>query len=719
MESTIEGKNIYLELVEDSGLYPKTVIEKWGRTDRHWRTDNHIKREQSLRHDMVCILLANLEKIDVLTSIERLLDAPPAKRRRIDEGEYSGGASSSSGSSGTGSTKAEFLAKTSDAVLDEDSGYRYLLIEGMPAEERVVNAIATKFGIPAPSHLFDLFDIVEKQWIEVKVTSRFSVAIERYEEVREPAVNSCLVWVSPQSGEIRIRGRVSRLPGELKATEFILNRAKFIMTKRGMPESDLYEEEDPIEEVFRCRRFNKDRDEWVSTWWEDRNLTPLDAPAEFNPEFVNKPFEYRELAMWIEDTSKRQDEVMKFRPKVLPPVLLSPLLTEEENDEELVTLFMNAIDPMQTTPYGKLVRSIREDWLKTPQKSTFMYKTKKECLNLFPDLAVALGIGRKGTTRNDDHEDLRQEEFHGYPNARYSPWMSELIQVLALDVKPSGLSFEGFLSEQENVSVHPLSKEMQVIRSKFFRAFGSTNIAEYCSTIKNFYSRLGGAYCERTQRGNHARICIFPILSTGVNPDGVTQRRVTGICIRGPHHAKHATDRISFLTIELQSKWCYGARFTPIVKKGHIVESMNEYQLIVRQNAIMKQDPSYLAFIHNATYLSANFLGEIFLHSTTTLREHSCLRSASLFIDGSKTWLMERVVESVLMAILGGSQEEGAFAIIRKLYMAMLAKRRGDTPYSRDWKGLAEALNECLKDSAYALYWGHQTRECLIALSNQ
>lgn len=62
LDLTVEGKNIYQEILEDSGLYPHTVIENWGRTDSHWRSSNHIKRKHSLRHDMM-LPHRNVEKL--------------------------------------------------------------------------------------------------------------------------------------------------------------------------------------------------------------------------------------------------------------------------------------------------------------------------------------------------------------------------------------------------------------------------------------------------------------------------------------------------------------------------------------------------------------------------------------------------------------------------------------------------------------------------------
>lgn len=708
--------NIYYTLLEERSIYPQEVVDRWGSASHYWRDATYMDRELSLRHDMVCICLANLETLDPLETAQRLTSDIPTKRRRIEpqEGEGSGSGTGSSSSSRT--SKISCLRENPPCEEEEYGEYRYLLIEGMPSEERLVNHIANRYGLPLPDHVFDLFDRKTKQWIEVKVTQKFLRGLEAYEDILDPLINSCLVWISPVTGEVRMRGREEPIAGAGKATDFILRRANFIVATTGREESGIYENKDAKDEIFNCNRFNQAREEWIKTWWDHRTLKPVRPLKEFPEDFRNKPFSYGSMASYIEDTSARMEPIMTLRAKVLPPILLSPLSTHLETDEEMVDMFFQNIDPLVLHESGKIVAEIKGMWVDMVEKSTFSFISKGDCVKKHPKVAESLGIGRKGTVRNDGFEELRQDDFEGYPKARYSPWMSEFIQLLAGPLE-TDLTYAEELSEIETPSVHPMGKEMQQIRSDFFKTFGRTRISEYCSLLKNFYSRLGGAYCERTQRGNHNKLSIFPLSSTGTDADGNKIRRITGVCVRGPHHAKQSTDRITLITIELVEKGAIGQKFTSIVKKANLVYCTDNKILIVRRNSILKQDPSYLAFVHNATYLSANFLGEIFLQSTTAGRDQSCMRAAACFIQGSGTWLMERVVESVLMAILGGSQEEGAFAIIRKIFMATLGKRRGDIPYSRDWKGLGDALNECLKDSAYALYWAQQMRETLLALS--
>lgn len=51
----------YEFLVNDPTFYPPEVVVKHGINEPHWELENWQKRERSLLHDMICILLANLE----------------------------------------------------------------------------------------------------------------------------------------------------------------------------------------------------------------------------------------------------------------------------------------------------------------------------------------------------------------------------------------------------------------------------------------------------------------------------------------------------------------------------------------------------------------------------------------------------------------------------------------------------------------------------------
>ena len=48
-------------LIKTTDLYSQAFIERFGMTNPHWETENWSRRERSLCHDMVCVLLANSE----------------------------------------------------------------------------------------------------------------------------------------------------------------------------------------------------------------------------------------------------------------------------------------------------------------------------------------------------------------------------------------------------------------------------------------------------------------------------------------------------------------------------------------------------------------------------------------------------------------------------------------------------------------------------------
>lgn len=708
--------NIYFDLLEYSGLYAKNVVQLWGENDPHWFKAKWSERELSLRHDMVCILLCNLETLTPLDMIKEYLEGPPPKKRRIGEEEEAAYESKTSSGGTIPLTNEEAEEERAEETQTSEDMRRYLLIEGMPSESEMISRICEKEGVPHPQQAFDIFDKKEKKWIEVKVTQSFLTARSRYRATIRPGVNTGFIHIHPLTSKVT-RENLATMPGEGKACKFLMERAAYIESRTRMPESSLFEEESIEDAIFCCDRFNKASEEWVSSWWDCRKQAEVTVRQDILKSMPNKLFRLSELAASIENTSIREAPYMKLKAKLLPPAILTPMTTELEEDEQLVNLFLEELEPIVENEWGTLLRTIKEVWFTKQERSTFRFMERGECEHNFPQLAHLLGVGAKGTVKNDACGQIKQPEFEGYPDARYHPWLAELLKELAL---PHHLdtSFARHLHDVFHLPQHPVAQEMQEIRRKFFRCLGESRIGEYCSVIKNFYSRMGGAYCERTQKGAHNRIAIFPLYSVGSDDEGKKLRRMTGICIRGPFHAKQATDRIPFITIERSKVSSYGGKFLGLIHKANLVDCTNGTTLVVRQNAILKQDPSYLAFSYNAAYLSANFMGEVFLQSETALSERSCMHAASSFLETCGPWLMERVSESVYMAITGGSQEEGAFAIVRKIYMAVLGHTRGLQPHSRDWKGLAEALNECLRDSAFALYWGEQTRRLLQKLSD-
>nr|QEM39326.1 PB2 [Guadeloupe mosquito quaranja-like virus 3] len=702
----------------ESNVYPREVIMRWGIEGEHWGRESWYRREISLRHDMVCILLSNLEKVQMTDQAEIAASGGIPKRQRVGESHIGTVASGSSDSTGGVISIFDEGVDLSDLAAGNVASFRYILLEGMPSVARMINSICSHHAIPIPSRVYDIFDAALRQWIEVKVTKNYPRSVAEFRENKETQINSCLVHLDPSTGAISYFGRLERMPGEGKAQSFLINRKQQLGNLIGDSEPDLFEEHDLMENIFRSLRFNASVDKWVESWWSKRLDEKLEPPTHFPDDMQFRVFKFREMAEWIEDTTLRTTcEEMKFNGKILPPEMTTAVPTEKELDSEIIEEFLEGIAILPTDEWNEMFHEIIEAWRAKGENSHFGVTTKRECIARWPMLAKGLGIGRKDTVRSDHNSILRQDEYKGDEKLRYSPWMAHLL-VTAAKPHTKGVSFFSDLAVIERKSEHPFARQAQRIRRSFYQMFGGSSIGEYCSLLKNFYSRMGGAYFEHCENGNHGKIMYFPIYSTGIDPVSEVRRRfVSGLCIRGPHHAKSATDRISFITIERMNMSPMGQAWFGVIKKAHRIVTINGKHFILRQNSICKQDPSFLAFVQNSTYLAANFVGEIVLASQEVERERKSDVVAHNLLLRHSDWMMERVSESVFMAVLGKSQEEGAFAIIRKIYMAALATWRGDRPLCRDWKGLAEALNECTSGSPLALYWGKKIRDLLLALS--
>lgn len=73
----------YELLINEATLYPPEFVLKHGINTPHWEIEGWQRRERSLLHDMLCILLSNLEPSDNLE--ERMLNS--LKRKAEDNEE--------------------------------------------------------------------------------------------------------------------------------------------------------------------------------------------------------------------------------------------------------------------------------------------------------------------------------------------------------------------------------------------------------------------------------------------------------------------------------------------------------------------------------------------------------------------------------------------------------------------------------------------------------
>lgn len=689
-------------LCTDGELYSARFVRKFGEESCHWERSNWFQREASLRHDMVCLLLCNTEPHQMDDDIQVAEDLePPGKKRKVEEIQkaYSEKASTS----GSSNTMSSDVTDEDFQDMGEDNRYRYILLEGRSNVIVVQNKLCQNFGIPPLSRQYDIFDRVEGKFVEVKVTKNLMESLEEFEAYSDS--NIAFFHIHPESLVPTMRGKRDPLPGVGKVISFLVKRLSLLRITLGVQDTDLEYGQDMISEVFKCERFNNLMEQWVDTFWKLRNLPLLDKDR--NPDIKDPicTMKENELKKFIEDTTLRETEPMKFKAKLMPGMMTNYIITTSHEDKEILNDLLGNlrfnIDDMQW---------ILDQWNK--KQDNFDFITKEELRHTPESLKKNLGIGQKGTIRYDHHPELVQKEFRGEPRLRYANWMSNLLRDIT-ELDSEGLTYFNDFRKSENVSDHPIARISQEVVDKIFTTFGETELAAYCSKIKNFYSRLGGAYLKRNiERNRRPSVVIFPLYSSGES-DGVKKRKVTGFVLRGPQHAKKPTDKIPVITFEITGNTNRSSKYLMYTTPGTTFCDNRGRKWRMKVNSISKQDSVYLTFVIDAIYLTANMVGEMTIANPFMLGGVDFRSQVSNFIDKNRKWFLERMAESVFMAVMGGSQEEGTLAAVRKIFMLKLNWSRGERAYGSDLKGFADSLNECLGDQPLALYFAKQFRDIL------
>uniref|UniRef100_A0AAT9JF72 Polymerase PA n=1 Tax=Cryptocercus meridianus orthomyxovirus 2 TaxID=3133493 RepID=A0AAT9JF72_9ORTO len=697
----METKSLYEALCMEGQLYPHDFVERMGFESVHWENNNWFQRETSLRHDMVCMLLCNLEPISNMMDdkIEDIL-GPPEKKKKLDEIENVMASTSSSSSS---SHTQKLVSSYGLDDMGDDSLYRYVLLEGRSNVIQIQNKLCDQYNIDKLSRMYDIFDREESKFCEIKVTLNFNNSYEEYISYLDERKNICLMHINPEHLNFKMIDKNENFPGLGKAISFLARRLT-LMRMLGIQDPEIDLEIEISKSIFCNERFNGNCTTWIKSFWDLRKMElRKDDRNPTVPHPIKRILESK-LKECLEDTTKREGDFMQFKGKILPGPFTHSEKMEVETDAEMITKLME-----DRKFNNEIMDWIVEQWCNS--KDTFKFVEGKQLYKVPKRLREDLGIGMKKSYRNDGHPMLKQIEFDEPEKKRYSCWMSNLMKDLTRKDKNNLNYFEDLQKEEMGTS-HPMGKVCQQIVNKIFQLFGETELAAYCSVIKNFYSRLGGAYLKRGSNNNkRPAMVIFPLYSSGIF-EGKKVRGVTGFVIRGPQHAKKSTDRIPFITFEMLNNTERGKLFQTFVKKPQFFVDNKGTRWCVRKNSILKQDPSYLAFIIDAVYLTANMVGEMTFGNLNN-RNPNIMNTALELIDACDKWILDRMVESVLMAILGNSQEEGLLSGLRKVFMLKLNWSRTKEAWGSDVSGFADSINECLLDQPLALYFAKQFRDIL------
>ncbi|QHR77125.1 polymerase acidic protein [Quaranjavirus johnstonense] len=766
-------------LIADPQLYEPEFVSQAGELSEHWARENWKRREESLRHDKVCMLLMNTEprldghiqpdsrahggssgsvqteeeeKTFSLEDIEGLAEHGRGVYRENQELVEEGLGSHSPDTESQGEESGEeedFIFGAEEEDPDDtpseivkllepdliDSNYRYTLLEGVTSGKYAQMEFTNLWGI-STSNQWDLVDRIKRKLIEVKVTTR--VPLDVWKEVQEHAsgtdpehYGAYIIHDDLCGNFVPYKfGNIDDLPGWPHALDFLIRRHALLMSHGGVPTAGGIEDRAPLwDEVF----MTKTRD-WVAPLWkrDDFRVRRDDASR-------MQPFNIKDFLNLLEDPRNRDSRrTAKWKGKLLPVSWCKTVASTQDRDLDMVQVVLEDMGPIgmweevNANPF-KVERTVtalavllsifkegfenRDPYVsvkKKPKGWVIQGKPKSEEIT---EALMELGVGYKPYQMTGVVEpDMRQDDTEDIEKVRWDDWMTDLMESEAEELGTKTFK-AGIFSEAE--SRHILDDPAKKLCSKIYDLFRSHKVGATCSKVMGFYSRMGGSYLRAITGKNrqHSSLAIFPLYYKTYDSEGNGTRNLTGFVIRGPHHVRESTDTINLLIVEKTN-----------LTREQLRRRLAGGALIngtwwVRKNAVRKTDSTYLSFLHNSLFVPTNFLGELVTTHPNISMAKDNPAYWEIILSGSfgccKTFHLRRVIETVLMGILGKSQEEGYHDMYRKVYMLLMAKGRGDIAQVMDIKAMAEEMNECLLDSAFVLWCHSELIDFMKFVSNR
>lgn len=624
------------DIIYNSQLYSERFINTFGVESPHWFNSNWHSRERSLRHDMVCVLLCNNEDFSIAKTDE--------------ERTTSSGTETSTSRTGPSNeedmdwevpvdildfepdeSEAEPInyevneqSETQMKFLLNEWSKRFILLEGTSNIAQKQNLTADSWGCMRPNSQWDIIDRELKRFIEVKVTINKDRCIGEFEHKSSEIVeNSSLFVVNPETADIYWIRHPGGLIGEQKVKNFLIRRSQILTNK--IYKNELIEDVDLENRIFCNKRFNKMMEDWVKPFWESRFDKPIVDEHIFDrePDIISP----QDLLSKLKDPRlTKTDKEVKWRGKILPEVMVYNYKTEAAQDAQILDQLIHLIGnnliynkEEDSDLNEKALLEVLNRWAnKGESQSNFKFIPQKEMESkrIMPALSKQLGILAKRRLRNDTDETTIQPEYKTNPDLNYGPWFDSLLLDMSM---PHNRKHSAF-TQLENEEIKPINPMAIIAKrtcTKIIKTFNKTLISYTASKLSNIYSRLGGSYLIGAgSKSSHCHVSIMPIYATARGKNNVVKRYAHGVLVRAPHHARSSTDKINIFTIEMVSKLPRPQAYLEKLSKATIIRGKSLFDVVIKQNAIMKIDPSYLTFCANALFVTANMIGELMINDT-------------------------------------------------------------------------------------------------------
>lgn len=272
----------YQHLLNDTNIYPQEFINNFCSCLEMWYTSTDREKELTAAKLMVCVMLANMEKIEPeimqldedKTSAKRdhkeafgeakKTSNPLSKKKKRDsdsEDEVEDSETSSSTDTSSWEETGAFSKDRSD-----DKEYRFHLISSMANWETKTIEICREWGIPITGTKWEMVDKVERKFMRVVISTDFEYQLKRFQiDSKLIHLNAALLNVNPSNCNLTWYDHEGNIKSEPKVRGFVLRR-KIAMDNLKIIETEIQNVKDLVPYILCDAEFNRGLLKWTNDW---------------------------------------------------------------------------------------------------------------------------------------------------------------------------------------------------------------------------------------------------------------------------------------------------------------------------------------------------------------------------------------------------------------------------------------------------------------------
>uniref|UniRef100_A0AAT9JH58 Polymerase PA n=1 Tax=Neotermes castaneus orthomyxovirus 1 TaxID=3133494 RepID=A0AAT9JH58_9ORTO len=667
------------------------------------------EKESYWRHQMCCLLLSNLEPSSAsLANLHEMTSQVISYTKEMDEYDLD----------------MEYRLLDSD---DEDiilgrpsqstllpidplnEGLRFITIETQINPDEIQNTCAQIWGQTPPSKRWDIADIVDKMFIEVKVSTNPPLLMEEFHNsIAGATTHYGIIIIHPEDLTITKSDNVSLPPSGIEKALNFLGRRQLKMNELNLSNKGTDQAETLMVDFTKTKAWKLCK-EWMEWTKEVSNLG-----HQIDETFPPLPLAEITPTILLSHLPPLVGDPALWNHKVPPTPWLESTRTTKAKDREIsIDIMEKIVLDCEGEELTKEIRTLLQICITNNYNTlTTPISHVKQCQYILKMLGVGAKKRRVDSQLQDDMEQPQNK-----PRTRKShpDWMNALNQSFAESTKRDDFNRHP-LTRDEIPGSTPLAQLSIEAASEILLDLINTQVCHDLILTAGMSSRLMGTYSLNIG-GSKDNISIFPLLVPIWGVEQVSHRLVYGLVIRGPVHARNETDKIPFIIIVKASD--------PQIITGRCKNwKCLKGQWVYRENSIMKDIPTYQAFLLNALLPVLNGIGDIVLetHTQREMTARDLKNAVSAAYQTHHKWAKDRLVDMSTMGLIGWTQEEGFFPFRRKMVMMIHQWARGKKVIHLNIADFGKKANEQIIDSLLAthLYEGVRlTLELMIRHSNE